>query len=504
MEFAVNIPLFSIILCLLCAVISSLLRARTAWRVSMILCAVVASGSVVVLIYGMRADVNTEYWMGHYPHPWGNELRFGILEPLLSLTFASVILLSILGGRKQQEADLSRGKGNFYYVMCDLALCALLSLTYTDDIFTGYVFIEISTIAACGLLMIREIGRTTLAAVRYMIFSLVGSGLFLLGVILLYGVTGHLLMPELKESVGALFASGEHHMALVTAMALITIGLSIKSGMFPFHFWMPDTYGYATPASGSILSGVISKGYIFFLFKLIFRVFGTDVFYGSGMSEVLFLFGAIGVIVGSISAAREKDVFRMVAYSSAAQIGYIFMGIGISPEAGCLAAVFHILTHAVSKPVLFLSAAQISDASCGEGDEAGHLRENWRGMGYVSSMAGAAFTVGALSMIGIPLTIGFVSKYQFAVAAFSRTEIMIPTLIVLAASTALNGFYFGRVVIQLYTQSGEPGKKPVSSAERSFYLSAGILLAVNLLTGVAGLPLIRLLEKGINLLLEAV
>ena len=503
MEFAVNIPLFSIILCLLCAVISSLLRAKTAWRVSMTLCAVIAAGSVLLLCYGSRTGMNTEYQMGHYPHPWGNMLRFGILEPLLSGVFALVILLSILGGRKQQEADLSPGKGNFYYIMCDLALCALLSLAYTDDIFTGYVFIEISTLAACGLLMIREIGRTTLAAVRYMIFSLVGSGLFLLGVILLYAITGHLLMPELGESIAALAKSGAHHTVLITAIALITIGLSIKSGMFPFHFWMPDTYGYATPASGSILSGVISKGYIFFLIKLIFRVFGRDLFYGTGMNGVLYLLGAAGVIVGSVSAAREKEVFRMVAYSSAAQIGYIFMGIGISPEAGCVAALFHILTHAATKPMLFLASAQISDGACGAGNEAGHLRENWRGMGYICPMAGVAFTVGALSMIGIPLTMGFVSKYRFAEAAFSRTEILIPTLIVLAVSTVLNGFYFGRVVIQLYALPHKPGKKPESSAERSYYISAAVLLAVNLVTGVAASPLIRLLEKGITLISEA-
>lgn len=503
MGFAVNIPLFSIILCLLCAVFSSVLRARHAWRLSMTLCAAVAAGSVLLLIYGIRTGVNTVYRMGHYPHPWGNELRFGILEPLLSAVFAAVILLSILGGRKQQEADLSRGKGNFYYIMCDLALCALLALTYTDDIFTGYVFVEICTLAACGLLMIREIGRTTLAATRDMIFSLVGSGLFLLGIILLYAVTGHLLMPELRESVALLYESGKYHTVLIAAITLMTVGLSIKSGLFPFHFWMPDTYGYATPASGSILSGVISKGYIFLLIKLIFRVFGEEVFYGVGMAHVLFLLGAAGVIIGSISAAREKDVFRMVAYSSAAQIGYIFMGIGISPGAGCLAAVFHILTHAVTKPMLFLSSAQISDAACGDGNEAGHLRENWRGMGYASPMAGAAFTVGALSMIGIPLTIGFVSKYRFAVAAFDRAEILIPTLIVLAASTALNAFYFGRTVIQLYTQPGEKRRVQLSPAESSFNLSAVILLTINIVTGVAAAPLIRLLEKGFYLIMEA-
>ena len=260
MAFSVNFPLFSIVLCLLCAVVSSLLGGRAARIVSLALCAAVAVASAILAAYGVRIGRATEYLMGHYPHPWGNELKFGILEPLLAALFALVMLLCLVGGKRQLLNDLAPNKQNSYYVMCDLVLVALLALSYTNDLFTGYVFIEICTIASCGILMIRQIGRTTLAAARYMIFSLIGSGLFMLGVILLYAITGHLLMPNLKSAIAALWESGSYRTVLLTAMTLITFGLAVKSGLFPFHFWMPDTYGYATPASGGILSGLVSKG----------------------------------------------------------------------------------------------------------------------------------------------------------------------------------------------------------------------------------------------------
>ena len=494
MAFVTNFPLFSIVLCLLCAVAGSLLPGKWARRLSMALCTLVAAGAAALLVYGIQTGAETEYLMGHYPHPWGNELRFGIAEPLLVLAFAVVMLLCLLGGQKQLISDLEPEKAHLYYVMSDLVLAALVALTYTNDVFTGYVFIEICTIASCGLLMIRQIGRTTLASMRYMIFSLIGSGLFLLGVILLYAITGHLLMPNLKEAIAALWAGGQYRTVLLTGMSLITVGLGIKSGLFPFHFWMPDTYGYATPASGGILSGLVSKGYIFFLIKMIFCVFGSDVFYRSGVANILYVFGAAGIVVGSISAMREKDMFRMIAYSSAAQIGYIYMGIGLSPVLGCLAAVFHILTHAFTKPMLFLSAAQLSDAA------EGRTRETWKGVAHSNRVAGAAFTVGAMSMIGIPLTMGFVSKFRFGLAAFERTTLLVPTLVVLAVSTVLNTMYFARAVVQIYTP-GETKRPDVSAKSQIAYtVAAAVFVALNIACGVAANPLVTLLESGLKLL----
>ncbi|MBQ2111465.1 MAG: sodium:proton antiporter [Clostridia bacterium] len=494
MASSVNFPLFSIVLCFMSAVLAALISGRAARAVTLALCALTAAGALILMFFGIRTGAATEYLMGHFPHPWGNELRFGILEPLLVLLFSLVMLLTLLGGRKQLELDLEKSKSNLYYMMCDLVLASLIALSYTNDIFTGYVFLEICTIAACGLLMIRQIGRTTLAATRYMIFSLIGSGLFLLGIVFLYAVTGQLLMPDLKAAIVSLWANGSYRTVLITGISLVSIGLAVKSGLFPFHFWMPDTYGYATPSSGGILSGLVSKGYIFLLIKLVLSVFTEDVFYKSGLSNVLYVLGAAGIIVGSIGALMEKDVFRMVAYSSAAQIGYIFMGIGISPDLGMLAAVYHIMTHALTKPMLFLASAQLSQAAGGK------KRENWLGAAHFNRAAGAAFGFGTLSMIGIPLTMGFVSKYRFALAAFEKSELIVPTLVVLAASTILNAMYFIRVLVVLYSSPAEDKPRVRIRDQIPFAVSAALLILMNLAAGTAAKPLVGLISRGLGLM----
>ena len=495
MSFCANFPLFCIVGSLVCSVVSSMLTGKTARRLSMVLTMTVAVLNVFVLQMVRLQGEPVTYLMGHFPHPWGNEIRMGLLEPLFSCYFSMVLFLCLLGGRKHLIADLEPEKSQLYFVMADLIQAALLVLVYTNDLFTGYVFIEICTIASCGILMIRQIGRTTLASVRYMIFSLIGSGLFLMGSAVLYNITGHLLIPSLRQAVEELAASGQYRIPLVSAICLITVGLAIKSGLFPFHYWMPDTYGYATPCSSGILSGLVSKGYLFFLLKLIFSVFGTKVFYGSGVQNVLFVFGICGMIFGSVGAIQENDIFRMLANSSAAQIGYIFLGIGISPAHGVLAAFFHILNHAVTKPALFLAASALSDAAGGS-----KRFKELQGSGYANPLAGAMFTLGAFSMIGVPLTMGFMSKYLLAMAALETQKKLMLTLVVLAVSTILNTFYFARTVIRLYNTPQRVFSQKVRIRSQWSYALAAIPFALlNLTAGIFTSPLISFLEHGMEL-----
>lgn len=495
MNFAFNLPLFGIVACLITSVVSSVVRGRPARHMSMTLSWVLAVMNALVLRAVLNNGAAVSYYMGHFPHPWGNEIRMGILEPLFACAFCIIMFLTLCGGRKHLVEDLEPDKSNLYFVMTDLIMASLMVLCYSNDIFTGYVFIEICTIASCGILMIRQIGRTTLASIRYMIFSLIGSGLFLLGVVFLYNITGHLLMPDLKQAVAALYEQGAYRIPLSTSITLITVGLAIKSGMFPFHYWMPDTYGYANPCSSGILSGLVSKGYIFFLIKVIFGVFGTEVFYASGVPAVLYFFGMCGIIMGSVGAIRENDIFRMLAHSSSAQIGYIFLGIGISPEAGVTAALFHILAHALTKPCLFLAASRLSDAADGE-----KRFRDLQGSGRAAKLAGVVFTIGAFSMIGVPLTMVFMSKYMLAIAALGTVHKQVLPLAVLAVSTILNTFYFARTVLRLYNVPRRELKPaPGLKDQRSFAVSVIASSALNLACGIFAMPLIGLLEQGLTI-----
>ncbi len=493
MDFVQNFPCFSIILCLFAGILSSGLKDKAAMRVNTCLLGIVTLLSGATLLYTLQTGQSFVYVMGKFPAPWGNEIRAGVLEALTALFFCVIMLLSLLGGRHKLLEEVESGKTYLYYVLTDLLLSSLLALVYTNDMFTAYVFVEINTISACGLIMIRQNGRTIEAAVRYMIMSLLGSGLLLLGLCMLYDLTGHLLMSNMKESVSRLAATGQYEIPLIVAIVLISVGICIKSALFPFHAWLPDAYGYSTVSSAAILSSLVSKGYIFLLIKIIYRVIGFDIYGDTRIIDVLFAFGLMGMIFGSLSAIKENDVRRMIAYSSVAQIGYIYMGFGMGTEAGMTASVFHILSHAATKSLLFIAAIGLTDVSGGS-----RKFIELTGAGYRNKWAGAAFTVGSLSMVGMPLFSGFISKLLFAQAAVQNHVKMLPALIVLGVSTILNAIYFMKTVIRIYTPVGYSAYPSITFVKMRVYavtLVAFILL--NVILGISSQPVVDMIRQGL-------
>ena len=493
MDFVQNFPCFSIILCLFAGILSSGLKDKAAMRVNTCLLGIVTLLSGATLLYTLQTGQSFVYVMGKFPAPWGNEIRAGVLEALTALFFCVIMLLSLLGGRHKLLEEVESGKTYLYYVLTDLLLSSLLALVYTNDMFTAYVFVEINTISACGLIMIRQNGRTIEAAVRYMIMSLLGSGLLLLGLCMLYDLTGHLLMSNMKESVARLAATGQYEIPLIVAIVLISVGICIKSALFPFHAWLPDAYGYSTVSSAAILSSLVSKGYIFLLIKIIYRVIGFDIYGDTRIIDVLFAFGLMGMIFGSLSAIKENDVRRMIAYSSVAQIGYIYMGFGMGTEAGMTASVFHILSHAATKSLLFIAAIWLTDVSGGS-----RKFIELTGAGYRNKWAGAAFTVGSLSMVGMPLFSGFISKLLFAQAAVQNHVKMLPALIVLGVSTILNAIYFMKTVIRIYTPVGYSAYPSITFVKMRVYavtLVAFILL--NVILGISSQPVVDMIRQGL-------
>ncbi len=352
MTLVQNFPFFSIVIAMFSGIVSSVLSGKQARNLSIgaIVITTVMSGAVLAFCLGTGESYT--YMMGHFPAPWGNEIRAGVLEGLTALLFGVVMLLSVVGGMGHTFEDVEESKLNLFFIVIDLMLSSLLALIYTNDLFTAYVFVEINTIAGCGLIMIRQVGRSFTSAIRYLMMSQLGSGLFLIGLTLLYDVTGHLLMSPAKEAVAAIEASGSYEIPMLVILAVISVGLAIKSGLYPFHSWIPDTYGYATPTASAILSGLVSKGYIFLLIKIFYRVLGRENVVASRIVNVLFLFGLAGMIMGSVRAMLETDTRRMIAYSSVAQIGYIYLGLGLGTQDGVIAAIFHMFTHSATKALL--------------------------------------------------------------------------------------------------------------------------------------------------------
>ncbi len=499
-----NFPLLTIVLSLFSGPLCMMLSAKAAKNYTIAYESVLVGMTGCVLGYTLKTGTAFTYTMGEFPAPWGNEIRAGCLEALIALLFSVVLLCSVTAGYHFVRKDIDDSKINLYFSLLNLLTAALMALTWTNDVFTGYVFLEILTLVSCGILIVREIGRTTLAAVRYMILNLMGSGMFLMSVVLLYDISGHLLMVPMRQSLAQIAQDPASIPAISMAVGIMTIGIAIKSGLFPFYFWMPDTYGRATPTSGAVLSSLVSKAYIFLLFKIFYRAVGIDVIRKTPILQILFVLGICGMIVGSVSALRASNINRMIAFSSAAQIGYIYMGIGIGTVAGFAAALFQIFAHALTKSLLFVTSPYLAQVS---GDSLKF--KALQGSAQRDPLAGRMFTVGALSMIGIPIFAGFSAKLMFGQAVVLG-GVKWKTLVVLAAlgiSSVLNAIYFIRTLIRIFFEPDSQGKtskraRPVRDKSRRGYLLAGMVLTIlNMFLGLFSWVISDVIYRGLGMFL---
>ena len=501
--FYENLPFLTIFLPLLCGVASAAIRdGKKAYRLTLTSAAAVAVLSAALLYFVYTQDVSFTYTMGRFAAPYGNAVKAGPWQALLCTMFAVVMGLSLLGGGHSLFHDILPEKQGLYFVMANMTLAGLLALVYTNDMFTAYVFIEITTISACAMVMAKDTGPNLIATIRYLFMSLLGSGLFLIGLTLLNSIAGYLLMEPLAKAVAILAELGKFHRPLIVSMGLMTVGLGIKGAMFPFHLWLPDAHGGTTTASSAILSGLVLKGYIALLVTLMLRVFGLELMRRTGLCNVLLVLGLLGMIFGSLAAMREYHVKRMLANSSVAQIGYIFMGLGLGTEAGVAAACFHVLVHAACKPLLFICAGRLSTVS-------GYHRslKNLRGSAYRDVAAGVGFTVGAMSMIGIPLLGGFVSKLYLSRAAVDSPAVA-AVLLTIAVSTVLNALYYVPAVLAIWVRPPwdevhlilRSVKPEDLKFDRSFFTAAAALTVLIVLLGIVYHPILNVIRAGIRLM----
>ncbi|MDD6041040.1 MAG: proton-conducting transporter membrane subunit [Clostridia bacterium] len=495
MQFVQNVPFFSIMLCMISGIVSAMLPSRAARWVTVALGGVVAALNVWLSVFLAQYGQSYVYLMGHFPAPWGNEIRAGILESVLAVCFSLILMLSMLGGMGKLEEQVHHSKQNLICVMLDLVLAAMMAMLYTNDLFTGYVFIEIMTLASCALIMSRQNGRTLVSATRYMIMSLLGSGLTMLAITMTYNVTGHLLMENIQATFAQLHASGQYQLPITVIVGLFFVGLGIKSALYPFHTWLPDAYGYSTPTASAVLSSIVSKAYIFLLIKIFYRVVGLEIVLENRVLTLAFVFGVVGMMMGSVSAIFSHDLRRMVAFSSVAQIGYIYAGLGLGVRAGFVAAIFHMVMHAFAKSALFMSASSLADAS-GNSKRFSDLR----GAGFRHPAAGVCFTVAAMSLVGVPVLGGFVSKLFLSDAALdaggARMWIM---LCALALSTLLNVLYLMKTVVTLYRPAREGFSAPAVRHDWRTEAALWGFVALNVLAGLLADPMVQAIRSGLEM-----
>lgn len=492
MQMIIHIPFLSILITILSGLFIPLFKdKKISRRITLGTFSIVIILSLILVLYCNHLPKGYfTYQLGHYSAPWANELRAGSFEALLSLTLSFVMLISILGGTKSICQDIEEYRHKYFYLILNLLLASILALIYTNDIFTAYVFIEINAVAACAIVVAKETKDTLKATIKYFVMSVLGSGIYLFAISTLYSITGHLAMSHMNKAILSL--PENYYIPLTTSLVLIIIGLAVKSALFPFHTWLPDAHGSATSSASAILSSVVLKGYIILLIKILYRVYGFEILMQLKILPIILALGLLGMILGSIFALIQKDLKKMIAYSSVAQIGYIYLGIGLGTEYGMVAASFHIIVHAITKSMLFISGGNLIEITKSK------KIEDLNGAAMIDPISGFSFIIGGLSMIGIPLLSGFISKLLFVNAALDSRMIII-ILVALAISTLLNVMYYMPIILRLYDKKNIKRNLDISfRSEGVVKYSLIILIAANIVLGLLSKPIVDILIKGLK------
>jgi multicomponent Na+:H+ antiporter subunit D len=418
------------------AVLAGLWRAAAAQVV-----AVLSTGATLVLalvaLVRVTADGPLTHDLGGWPPPFGIEY---VLDPLSAYLVATVALIGTMVCIYPTKAgfDLRPGRGVPLYPLALLLLTGLVGVMLSGDLFHLFVFLEIYAISTYALVSLGG-DRAVFASFRYLLLGTVGSGLYLLGVGFLYFKTGSLNMADVAAQLPGIADDP----AILGSMGLIVLGLALKMALFPLHVWLPDAHTYSPPGVAALLAAVQVKAGAYALIRILFDVYGPA-YAGDGVPVDLALtwFGAAGIVVGSVLAIQQTDLKRMLAYSTVAQLGYIGLGIGLATPLALVGALLHVLNHALMKGGLFLVAGGILEAT--------GIKEiaRFAGLGKRMPLVMTGFAIAALSMVGIPPTAGFFSKFYLVSSTVQTGDWVLAAIVV--SSSLLTLVYFLRLFERIF------------------------------------------------------
>ncbi len=394
----------------------------------------------VTLLMGVMNRGPVAYYIGGWAAPWGIEVRGDGIAAIMVLLISFIMFCTMVYGASSIEKELPAGRGGWYCSLLLLISAGMMGLVVSGDLFNMYVMIEVVSLSSVALVLAKG-GREVLpAALKYLLLATIGSGFILFGIGFTYILTGHL---NIGFAAAELMASGGDYPYLSwVSLTFLVIGLGVKAGLFPLHFWLPDAHSAAASTSSAVLSGLVVKVYAVVVMRLFFQLYSSELLLATDIDRILLVMSIAAILAGSLFALIQKDLKRLLAYSTVAQIGYIFLGISVFSILGLEGAIFHIVAHALMKSMLFLAAGSLI-ARAGS-----RQIEDLRGFGRVMPFTAGIFSLGAFSMIGLPLLAGFISKYLLAIAGWDSGNYLVLPLMVI--SGLLNAAYYLPVIRVLF------------------------------------------------------
>lgn len=396
--------------------------------------------SIAGLIFVLKTGTH-HYYLGGWIPPIGIEYVVDQLAAFVVLIVNGIGFFIMIYSHKSLQKEI-QGKEVPFHSVALLFLAGLSGMVVTGDVFNLYVFLEIASLSAYALVSVGE-KRAPFAAFRYLMLGTIGASFYLLGIGFLYLATGSLNLLDNAKIIPLL----QEKSLIAVALALMVVGIGLKMAIFPLHLWLPDAYTYASSVGSAYLAPIATKVSAYVLIRILFTMFNPEFVSNYFVfTDVIAWLSVIGIIWGSIMAIAQSDYKRMLAYSSVSQIGYIGLGIGLANPLGFIGAVLHILNHALMKATLFLVNGNIyyrfGFTSINQFDN--KLRKK---LPYTTT----AFTIAALSMIGIPPTAGFFSKWYLVLGSIDKQNWIF--VAVIGLSSLLNLIYFFRIIEKLYIKN---------------------------------------------------
>jgi multicomponent Na+:H+ antiporter subunit D len=460
------VPMMSAPVCLL------LRRSDLTWAFSLMVtwCTFAIS---LALLFQVTDTGTITYSLGGWSAPYGIEYKIDLLSAFVVVIVSGIGSVVMPYARLSIESEIPWPRIYLFYTMYLLCLTGLLGIAITGDVFNLFVFLEVSSLSSYVLIALGKERRALMAAFRYLIMGTIGATFYVIGVGLMYMMTGSLNMADLAE----LLPTVAHTRTIQTATAFLIIGLGLKLALFPMHLWLPNAYTYAPSVVTIFLAATATKVAVYAFLRVIFTVFGNvPVLQKEMIADTLMILAIVAMFVGSFVAIYQTNIKRMLAYSSIAQIGYMVLGISFITITGLTGGIIHLFNHAVVKGALFMAMGCILLRT------GSVYIEDLAGIGKRMPITMASFVICGLGLIGVPATVGFISKWYLVWAAIEQGMWYIGVLILLSSLLAV--IYVWRIVEVSYLQAAPEDIPDIQEAPMTMLVPMWLLTLASVYFGI--------------------
>lgn len=380
---------------------------------------------ITIITNNFQSLKEGEFFLQYYLGGWHPPLGITLAMDALSLLFVGITALSLLLVVVYSIGYIGHHEGK-YYVLYFLIAAASMGSLLTADLFNIYVFIEMLTITSGALIGFKRSQEASAAAIKYLLYNVLAGLLFFLGVLIVYFNLGTLNMAAVSQNFASLTAEVQ---LFISAIFLTSI--LIKMGIFPFLFWLPKSYDTAPSPVTAVLSGILSKVYLYIFIRVFWTVIGFDTIIALNLNVFLIDLALLSSFLGHVFALQSNNIKRLLGYSSIGHIGMITAVILLNTEAGFYGGILHIISHMFMKAGLFVACGYLLQYT------RSHAYRDFKGVGLRNKSVFISFITLLLSMIGMPPLLGFTSKWYVLMAFLEARSYFGAFIVIFGSLTAV-------------------------------------------------------------------